>query len=130
MSKENVEIIRQGYELFNRTGEIDPAMYHPDFEYQEFFESPQPQRRGIEGFQQWARDIADAFEGFVLEPKELMDLGDRVLARVVLRGRGRGSGAPIETPMAVLWTLREGKIAACAVFRDEVQALEAAGLRE
>jgi ketosteroid isomerase-like protein len=129
MSQENVEVIRRGYELFNRTGEIDPGMYRPDFEFQDFPDSPDT-RQGIEGFQQWARDNRDSYEGFVFEVSELRDLGDQVLALVALHGRGRGSGVPMDMPFAVIWTLREGKIAKCAAFRDRAQALEAAGLSE
>ena len=130
MSRENVEIIRQGYELFNRTGEIDPAVYDPDFEFHDFAESPEPFRHGVEAWEQWTNDIREAFEDFILEPSELIDIGDQVLALVVLRGRGRTSGVPTEMPLGVLWNLRQGKITKCTVFRDQRQALEAAGLSE
>jgi ketosteroid isomerase-like protein len=131
VAEENVEIVRQVYKLFNDTAELDPATYDPDFEYRDTVDSPVPLRRGFEGFQAWARDVHDAFDDFRLEPRELIELpGERVLALIVVTGRGRGSDAPIEVPIGVIWTLRGGRILRCERFLDEASARAAAGLSE
>ncbi|MGI8461133.1 MAG: hypothetical protein ACR2OC_05785 [Solirubrobacterales bacterium] len=44
-------------------------------------------------------------------------------------GRGRGSGAEVQTkPTAHLWTLRDGKAVLMQSYWDRSDALEAAGL--
>ena len=92
MSRENVETVRQEYEYFNRTGELTAARYHPAFEWHDFEGAPQPVRRGFEEWRQWAREIAEVFGEFVLEPQDLLDFDDQVVAVVRMRGRGKGSG--------------------------------------
>ncbi len=133
MSRENVELIRREYEDFNRTGEVTEDRYHPEFEFHEFEGAPIPVRRGFAEWRDWAGDVAEAFGDFVLEPQELLDFGDRVVAVVVMRGRGRTSGVSLQQlfpPFAVVWTVRDGKVIRGAAFRSKTAALEAAGLTE
>jgi ketosteroid isomerase-like protein len=133
MSQENVEIVRREYEFFNRTGELTAERYHPEFEFHDFEGAPQPVRRGFEEWRNWARDVAEAFGEFVLEPQELVDVGEQVVAVVLMRGRGKGSDVNLQhlqTPFAVVWTLRDGKVIRGAVFRSKSEALEAVGLSE
>ena len=47
---------------------------------------------------------------------------------VVLRGKGKGSGAEVATPAAHVWTMRRGKAIRVAAYMDRAKALEAAGL--
>ena len=49
---------------------------------------------------------------------------------VVLRGKGKGSGAEVATPAAHVWTMRRGKAIRVAAYMDRAKALEAAGLSE
>lgn len=131
MSQENVEIVRREYEFFNRTGELAADRYHQEFEFHDFEGAPQPVRRGFEEWRRWAPDVAEAFGEFVLEPQELLDFGDQVVAVVQMRGRGEGSGVNLQhlqAPFAVVWTLRDGKLIRGAVFRSKSEALEASGL--
>jgi ketosteroid isomerase-like protein len=55
-------------------------------------------------------------------------VGDRVVARLVWRGRGRGPESSMET--TCVYTLRKRKITAFEFFWDHAEALEAAGLSE
>ena len=41
-----------------------------------------------------------------------------------------GSTPEVEQPFALVWTLREGKVARVVWFRSRAEALEAAGLSE
>jgi hypothetical protein len=45
-------------------------------------------------------------------------------------GRGKGSGVPVDRPLATLYTLIDGKIARITMFHTEQEALEAVGLSE
>ena len=130
MSQENLEVIRREYDFFNRTGELTAERYHPDFEWHDFEGAPHPLRQGFQEWREWARDIAEIFGEFTLEPLELIDFGDRVLAIILMRARGTASEIALEEPFAVLWEFRDGKVIRGAAFRTRAEALEAAGLSE
>jgi ketosteroid isomerase-like protein len=49
---------------------------------------------------------------------------------VIAHARGRASGASIETRVAQLFTLRDGKITRIHAYSDREAALAALGLRE
>jgi ketosteroid isomerase-like protein len=64
--------------------------------------------------------------GFQYEPEELIDCGDAVLARVMLHGVGRGSGAKLEQRVFQVYEVRDGQIVSVRVFSDEADARSAA----
>ena len=143
MSEENVEVVRQVFELFrNRDstaeggfGEADVAraleLFHPDFEL-DATRMPMADLRGryrgpIEVTDFWRRWL-EPWESHTFEA-ELTDAGDRVLVELKQSMRGRGSG--IEVPFPHAWqvfTLREGRVTRQALFLDESEAREAARL--
>ena len=64
--------------------------------------------------------------------KRLEEVGDDlVLALVRMTGRGRGSGAAVESGVdGHVWTVRDRKVAAVRMYQGTEDALEAVGLRE
>ena len=64
-------------------------------------------------------------------PEEFIDAGDdQVLVFSREGGRGRGSGAEVQTnPTAHLWTIRAGKAVRMESYWERSAALEAAGLQ-
>jgi ketosteroid isomerase-like protein len=133
MSEENVEIVRQAYEAFNR-GDIERAVANiaPDFEYvstgvipgtEEVYRGPEGLRRFLEGF--WAE-----FDDAQAEINETIEADDLVLVLLTLRGRGKRSGAEAGWSIFQLWTVRDGKAVCGQAFTSRHEALEAAGLRE
>ncbi len=46
------------------------------------------------------------------------------------RGRGKGSGATVDTKDAHLWTMRAGRAIRLEVFADRARALATVGLSE
>ena len=58
------------------------------------------------------------------------DMGDHVMVTTRQRGRGKDSGAEVETYFTFLFSIRAGKIAEWRIFMREAEALEAARLRE
>ncbi|HKH41933.1 MAG TPA: nuclear transport factor 2 family protein [Solirubrobacterales bacterium] len=80
---------------------------------------------------------ADSYEGFVdamrewlsawerpitIEAEEFVEAGDRVLVLITWIGRGKGSGAQIESRGAHLWTFRDGLVVHYGVYRDRDEA--------
>ncbi len=56
---------------------------------------------------------------------------DLVLALVRMTGRGRGSGAAVESGVdGHVWTVRDGKVVAVRMWQGVREALEAVGLSE
>ncbi len=98
MSQENVEIVRQVYEAFNR-GDWD-AVYrdlHPDFEM------TTPPRgldagifRGREEGQGYWEDFFRPYEAVTVEPVEFFESGDQLVVFLKTRLRPRGSSAEVE----------------------------------
>lgn len=73
-------------------------------------------------FQEWV----DLFEGITNVAEELVDLGDgRVLALQRAGGRAKLSGVETEMHLAVVYTLRAGKIVRGREYMDRAKALEA-----
>jgi ketosteroid isomerase-like protein len=133
MSDQNVEIIRRVYDAFNRR-DIDAAVrnLHPEYELypalvgaggrSEYF--------GHDGAREFFELITDTWETMTVESTEMVEMpGDQILSVELWRVRGR-DGIEIETKLADLYAFRDGLIVRVDGFRDKVEALEAAGLRE
>jgi ketosteroid isomerase-like protein len=135
MSQENVEIVRRVYEAAARR---DPAtvlaLYDPEVELDPsrlqavaLFERVY---HGHDGLRRFFREWHEAWEGIEYDYDELIDAGERVISVVTRHGRGRASGAEVEWPLALVWTIHKGKVIRLVWFPSRAQALEAAGLRE
>ncbi len=77
-----------------------------------------------------SRHYWGTWDDYKVEAEELIDAGSSVVVVGKESGRGKGSGVPIERPLAQLWTLHRGKLIRWEIFPDRVTALEAAGLSE
>jgi ketosteroid isomerase-like protein len=133
MSRENVEVVLQGYEAWNH-GDFEFMLERisPDwrFETPQLFSDDEPVYEGREGFLKFRDIFTAAWESVQIELERTEDLGDKVLALFTLHGKGRGSGVEVSIPFAHLHTLREGRAVHLLGFASWDEALEAAGLRE
>ena len=86
--------------------------------------------RGREGVDRFAADTSENWEELQSIAEEFRDLGDRVLVVGRLKGRGRGSGAPVDTPALTIFDFRGDRIWRARVYLDRVEGLRAAGLPE
>jgi ketosteroid isomerase-like protein len=102
---------------------------HPDMEF-DWSESRSPFKgvyRAHDGMRAYWEDMRDTFEWFRPEIDEVIDLGgERVLTATTVRGRARSSGIELNARGAMVWVVRDGKIASGKLFQDVEQALEAA----
>jgi ketosteroid isomerase-like protein len=134
MSQEDVDIVRRGFEGFNR-GDIEAVveMCHPAIEW-----FPPAELPGVstyhrhQGVREAARDMLDVFGGLQAEPEELIDAVDLVVVLFRWRGHGRGSGVSLDLvgEQAAVFTMRNGKAIRAQWYIDRTDALEAAGLKE
>jgi ketosteroid isomerase-like protein len=108
----------QGYQAVNR-GDLDLllAVYHPDvvtsFDPSHGLIPPDlaGEHAGDAGFRRLWDSWRSAWQDLRLEPQEVIDAGDRMVVRVRVTGRGRGSGLPATMTYFEVYTLREGRIA-------------------
>jgi ketosteroid isomerase-like protein len=84
---------------------------------------------GPTALESFAADTRESWEWVRIEPKEIRGLdARRALVVGELNGRGRETGAEVSSPIAFLFTVREGRIAEARTFLSERDALEAAGV--
>jgi uncharacterized protein len=62
------------------------------------------------------------------EAEEYIVAGSQVVVLTRYRGRGRGSGVPVDTMGAHVWRFRDGKVVRLEMFSDRANALAVAGL--
>jgi ketosteroid isomerase-like protein len=136
MSKENVEVVRRGFDAFNRGGreaQASAAMLAPDvvWEVAVGISDFDGVYRGREAVRRFWRTFMAEFEDLHIEVEELVDCGERVFSTARAVGRGRHSGAVgVGLMVFAVFTVRDGLIVRYQLYADRDKALEAAGLRE
>jgi ketosteroid isomerase-like protein len=137
MSRENVAIVRELFELFaKRDHERAFAYYDPEIEWdatgmEEMLPDLANVYRGHDGVRTYWRGWLSAWSDLDFELEDVLDAGDEVVAMVShQRVWGRHSGIEIEMPpYALVFTLRDGKVVRWRSFADQESALEAVGLK-
>ncbi len=128
MSKENVEIVRAAAEAYNR-GDLDAMLeqYDPAVEFVTLLLGSY---RGREAIRAIFEENRSNLAGYRLDPVELIDAGDKVIAVARLGGAGRVSQIALDDLIAFLVTIKDGLIVRQESFRNKAEALQAAGLSE
>ena len=134
MPQDKVEVARRAVDAYNRR-DVDglfAELATPDFEWY-----PGIVRaldgggyRGREGVDRFAADTSENWAELQIIAEEFRDLGDRVLVLGRIKGRGKGSGAPVDAPQAMILDFRGDRIWRYRVYFDHTEGLRAAGLSE
>jgi ketosteroid isomerase-like protein len=132
MSQENVEVVRNVYEGW-RQGDfragvdvLDPLVLFvlpPEFPDAGTY-------LGVERLAEYMQGFLEPWSHLTIEAEEIADAGDTVVAAIVQRGVGDGSGAATEFRYFQVWAFRGRKVIRLENFREREAAFEAAGLRE
>jgi ketosteroid isomerase-like protein len=85
---------------------------------------------GLEDVTRYTRGLLEPWSDFTIEAEEIFEVGDSVVAAVLQRGIGGGSGAAAELRYFQVWRFQGRKAIRLECFRDRAQALEAVGLGE
>lgn len=114
----NVEIVRGGYEAFDR-GDIPAvlAIFADDIEWYAPDELPDGGTyRGPQGVAQFFGVLPTHYQELRVEPDRFLDAGDGV----VVEGHHRGTigGVAFEVGFAHVWTLREGRAVRFREYMD------------
>jgi ketosteroid isomerase-like protein len=105
------------------------ALLSEDFEWVEPVEQIDSDiRRGRDGVLSSIDWWTGAWAEYRFEVLDLVEAGDRVLARCRQSGRGQQSGITVEADQYQVWTVREGMPVRMEMFLHEEPARRAAGL--
>jgi ketosteroid isomerase-like protein len=129
MSQENVEIVRQFVDRWNRGDrEIRADEVDPELELHSRMLGGVVW--GVDGLRSWFLEIDQQFEEWRLDIAEVRELDrDRLLALGGIHLRGRESKVEFDQPMAWLMDFRDGRLLRLEMFAQRGEALEAAGLQ-
>jgi len=131
MSLENVEVVRRAVEAYV-AGDVSATetLLDPEVEWKQVEEPATA--HGAEGVLQALARWDEVWDELHTEGQEYIDAGDKVLALIRMRGRGKGSGVTVEQSSYLLFTVREGRIVRMHEFGPggRAEALKAVGLRE
>jgi ketosteroid isomerase-like protein len=130
MSQENLKIARTLLNAWN-AGDTDAvrALYHPDIVALTAEGWPEPGPWvGRDAVMRSLEQILDTWDTGAFEPISFIDAGDRVVARQLWHGVGRGPDLNLE--FTTVGTYRKGKVVLLEFFWDHVEALEAVGLSD
>jgi len=134
MSQENVEVVRRVAEAWQRDDfEGFLCLLDPEIEW-----LTGPERgmggtayHGHDGVRELWNHWRTEFEDIWVETGEVCDLGgERVLRLAHIRFRGPASGIVVESQLALVQTLRDGKIVRSMDYLSHQEALKAVGLKE
>jgi ketosteroid isomerase-like protein len=134
MSEENVEVVREALNAFARDGlDALAAYWTEDIDHRAIEGAPDDRgpMHGKDAIRAYVQDWLDTFDDVRTEIVELIDAEeDKVIAVLRVSGRAKLSGVETGLTYAVVYTIRDGKIARGREYATRQQALEAAGLSE
>jgi len=133
MSQENVEVVNAALDAWPRGLDALAEYWTDDIDHRaiEGALDDRGPMHGKEAVRDYLRDWLDMFDDFKVEPVEWIDAGeDQVVGVLRVSGRAKLSGVETDLTYAVVYTIRDGKIARGREYATHKEALGAAGLRE
>jgi len=131
MSEENVERVREGYELVGREHEPDFDLLHPDIRWHTRADLPDTAtHRGHDGAATLMAEWFGAFDDLRVDVEELIDAGDRVVVVLRLHGRVRGSAHEVDMSETHVLTMRDGRVTEVHEYQTKAEALKVVWLDE
>jgi uncharacterized protein len=136
MSRENVETIRRVYDAFAR-GDFRSALDIYDRhvvllqgdDANVFGLDVSGVYWGVDGLKEYMRQVFETWSSVRIEAEEIITAGDSVVAAILMRVVGRGSGVPTELRYFHVWTFRGDSVIRLELVPTREEALEAVGLR-
>jgi ketosteroid isomerase-like protein len=134
MSQENVELVRKLFAVYNERSFAENAdLIDPDMVW-DMSRVELPDASSYIGPAEFRDDFMktwlEVFATEQLEPREIIDAGERIVVMVDEHAQGKASGIEVNQRFAMVWTLRGGRAVRMEVFRTRNEALDAVGLSE
>jgi ketosteroid isomerase-like protein len=132
VSDANVDIVRTVFEAWNNA-DLDSVtdLLSEDIQWREIGGRPERQATsGRENLREGLESLFETWQYYRLEPEEIQDVGDRVVAVLREVARGRSSGLEVEGRWGYVITVREGRLTRVEAYRDPRDARAAVGLED
>jgi ketosteroid isomerase-like protein len=123
-----VELVGRALEHFVTTGEPPWDSFDEQIEVHDHDTPDQGEYRGHEGVGRWLTEWGAAWGEWSIEPQEYIDAGECVVAVLLMKATGQGSGLALERQDAIVFRVRDGKTARLDYYNSREQALQAVGL--
>jgi ketosteroid isomerase-like protein len=124
MSHESVRVVKRVYDAWDEGGLEEAVKQLPDdIVWETAPTAPDPEvvqgsHGAYESMQRWL----DQWESLEISDLVLEDFGNQVLASCNQQAVGKSSGAVVESPLHMLWTVRDGRLTRMQMFLDEEEA--------
>jgi ketosteroid isomerase-like protein len=127
MSRQNVDLVRRGFEHFVATGEPAWDTLHEHVEVRDHDIMDGREYHGHADVRRWLfEDWASAWSEYSAEPEEFIDVDDEhVIAVFRIKATGRASGVAIEREDAMVYVVRDQQVTRLDYYNSKQQALEA-----
>lgn len=132
----DAEIVRAWYAEIG--GRSDPEtlaywyenLWHPDIDWRAIEGAPDDSgvMHGRDRVRAYFVELQESFEDIVVEPLEMLDVGDHVVIDVRLTARSRGAGVPVELRFAATYLVKNGRLASAREYLTREEAIAAASL--
>jgi ketosteroid isomerase-like protein len=133
MSEQNVATVRAIWDAIAR-GDLDQAatLIPEDFVFDNTgSEGPDGQVfRGHEQLRAMVAGVMEVWDDLEILDLEYIDAGNQVIRVGGMRGRGKGSGVPVEAQAAQVWEFKDGVPVSAKLYQSKAEALQAIGLSE
>jgi ketosteroid isomerase-like protein len=127
MSRQNVDLVRRGFEHFVATGEPAWDTLHEHVEVRDHDIMDGREYHGHADVRRWLfEDWASAWSEYSAEPEEFIDVDDEhVIAVFRIKATGGASGVAIEREDAMVYVVRDQQVTRLDYYNSKQQALEA-----
>lgn len=131
LPQENLDRLRVAYGNF-ATGGLSMDLLADDVEFRQPDEigGGEGVYRGREGVIRGVQQLLDVFDDLHAEVEEFRSAGDYIVVFLRLRGRGKSSSVPIDTPQTHVWRFTGRRADLWQVYFDRAEALKAVGLKK
>jgi ketosteroid isomerase-like protein len=127
----DVETLRRFYELWN-SGDADALteLFDADAQVRPALSAflATTLYRGRDGIAAWYAETNEPWTDLIVEPKQIIAAGERVLGVVRLTARSPGAHVDVETEIAHIATMRKGLIFRLDGYEEPSAALEELGV--
>jgi ketosteroid isomerase-like protein len=131
VSERDVQLHRRLYDAFNESIDAFIALCHPEIEFFSAFVAVSGVSvfRGHDGLREWGRGYEEVWGDEIrVEVETFYDLGEETMVCMVVRGRGRRSGAETTMPVAQVARFHDGLCVYLKSYADKTQALAERGV--
>ena len=132
MSESNTALAKRGIGAFNeRDVEAMASLTTPDFEWSPSMVAIEGETFvGREGIEKYLGQLESAWESFQIHVGQFRESDGGVVMLGRLEALGKTSGVPVDSPLGMVFDIRDGAIARIRGFLDHADALRSAGLQE